>query len=230
MQKTAFIHIIIFLVICSSKNIAYAQKLTGDKISKNFIKVIGGKKKLKQVKTMSMIATAQIQGIELQIESYRKAPNKMVVRMKSPQGTITRILNGDRAVVVTPNGNQEIKGIDLDALKEEATIFPELYKDEFEYEFKFIGIENINGRETYKVKVLQPSGIFRFQFYDKETSLLNKMIDEIGNESYYEDYREIDGVKIPYTNKLVTPQGTLNFRIKEITINPQFDKGMFELQ
>ena len=222
--------IIILATSCSPKIGNQVKNLTGDKISDNFIKAIGGEKKLKEVKTITMIAVAKIQGIELQIESYRKAPDKMVVKMKSPQGTMTRILNGEKAFVITPNGNQPITGIDLEALKEEATIFPELYRERFGHKLEYIGIEKVNEREMYKVKVLMPNGNSRFQFYDKETNLLNKMIDELGTESYYDEYKEINGVKMPHLNKLVSPQGTLNFKIKELKINPEFEDEMFEIK
>lgn len=225
-----FLTIILLITACTPKIGNKVETLTGDKIVDNYVNALGGEKKLKEVKTMTMIAVTKIQDIELQIESYRKAPDKMVVKMISPNGTMTRILNGEEAYAISPAGSKQITGIDLAALKEEATIFPELYKEKFGYTREYLGIEKVDEKETHKVKISMPDGKTRTHFFDKETNLLTKMIDESGASSYYGDYKSIEGVMVPHSNKLVGPYSTAEFKIKEIEINPVFEEGMFEFK
>ena len=218
------------MTTCSPKFSNKIESLTGDKISDNFIKAIGGEKKLKEVKTMVMIAVVQTQGIEFELESYRKAPDKMVLTMKSNQGTMTRILNGEKAVVITSNGNEPITGNDLKALQEEATIFPELYRKKFGHKLEYLGIEKVNERDMYKVKLFLPNGNSRLKFYDKETDLLKKVIDEEGRELFYNEYNEVKGVRTPHLNKMISPTGILKFKITEVKINPVLENEMFEIK
>ena len=218
------------LLSCSHKLTKKNDELTGDKISENFINAIGGKENLLKVKTLKMIAEAEVQGNLFMIESYKIAPDKMLVKMELKQGTLTRILNGKKAFAYNEHGKIPITGIDLEALIEEATIFPELYRDKFGHKLEYSGIERINDKELYRVKVTQPNGQHRVEFFDKETGLLYMMIDELGSKSYYDNYKEIGGVKFPHKNKLVDSGVTVYMYVEEIEINPELDEDMFKLK
>lgn len=228
-QKIAlFLSLVLSLSACSPKVGSKTQSLTGNSIVEECIKAMGGKKNLLKVKRMTMIAVVEVQGMEFQIESYREAPDKMTVKMKSPEGTLTRILNGTEAFVIDPNGNTPITGLDLNNLKEEASIFPELYHEKFGHQLAYVGTEKVGEREAHKVKITLPDGTQKFQLYDKETKLLIKLLDEFGSESFYNNYKKVEGVNIPHTNKLVSEGGELDFNIVAIQINPVYEADMFQ--
>ncbi len=47
------------------------------------------------------------------------------------------------------------------------------------------------------------------------------------NNTYYEDYREVDGVKLPFTTRTETPYGFMVLRMREIKHNVPIDSDKF---
>jgi hypothetical protein len=47
------------------------------------------------------------------------------------------------------------------------------------------------------------------------------------NNTYYEDYREVDGIKLPFTTKDQSPYGFVVLRMTEIKHNVPIDKNKF---
>ena len=110
------------------------------------------------------------------------------------------------------------------------------------------GIEKVNGRDTYKLKVTLKSGHSFHIWIDAETFLEAKMegqprrLDgtEHPVEIYYRDYRTVDGLQIPFvmeTRVLPVQRTALGIRdtpvppeeivIEKVTLNPKFDDSLF---
>lgn len=67
------------------------------------------------------------------------------------------------------------------------------------------GKEKVEGRDTYKLMVSMPDGQVRYEFIDCETYLGTKWQGKIANgdktidvESYFRDYRKVDGVMFAF--------------------------------
>ena len=110
------------------------------------------------------------------------------------------------------------------------------------------GIEKVEGRDTYKLKLTLKSGAVTHVWVDAQTFLETKAegqprrLDGIYHpvEIYYRDYRNVNGLEIPFgleTRVLpvtkvavglrdtpVPPQKTL---IEKVVINSNFDAGLF---
>jgi hypothetical protein len=59
-------------------------------------------------------------------------------------------------------------------------------------------------------------------FFDAATGLLLRR-----NNSYYEDYREVGGVKLPFVSREESPYGLVVLRMTEIKHNVAIDKSTF---
>ena len=110
------------------------------------------------------------------------------------------------------------------------------------------GIEKVEGRDTYKLKLTLKGGAVTHVWVDAQTFLETKLegqprrLDGVYHpvEVYYSDYRNVDGLKIPFlleTRVLpvtktatglrdtpVPPEKTL---IEKVEINPKLDAGLF---
>jgi len=110
------------------------------------------------------------------------------------------------------------------------------------------GTETVEGRQTYKVKVIEKTGHTLHVWVDAETFLEAKVdgqprvLDgsEHPVEVYYQDYRSVDGLKIPFmleTRVLSVGKNALGLRdtpvppekiiIDKIVVNPKFDEKLF---
>ena len=110
------------------------------------------------------------------------------------------------------------------------------------------GIEKVEGRDTYKLKLTLKSGDVTHVWVDAQTFLETKIegqprrLDGIYHpvEIYYRDYRNVNGLQIPFVLETrvvpvtktavglrdtpVPPEKTL---IEKVVINPKFDAGLF---
>ena len=110
------------------------------------------------------------------------------------------------------------------------------------------GIEKVEDRDTYKLKLTLKSGAVIHVWVDAQTFLETKIegqprrLDGIYHpvEIYYRDYRNVNGLEIPFVLETrvlpvaktamglrdtpVPPEKTL---IEKVVINPKFDAGLF---
>jgi hypothetical protein len=110
------------------------------------------------------------------------------------------------------------------------------------------GMEKVEDRDTYKLKLTLKSGAVTHVWVDAQTFLETKMdgqprrLDGIYHpvEIYYRDYRNVNGLQIPFVLETrvlpvtktamglrdtpVPPEKTL---IEKVVINPKFDAGLF---
>jgi len=110
------------------------------------------------------------------------------------------------------------------------------------------GTEKVEGRQTYKLKVIDKTGHAVAVWIDAETFLEAKIegqprvLDGIAHpvEVYYRDYRPEDGLKIPFvleTRVLSVGKNALGLRdtpvppekviIEKVLVNPKFDEKLF---
>jgi len=109
------------------------------------------------------------------------------------------------------------------------------------------GIEKVEGRDTYKLKLTLKSGAVTHVWVDAQTFLETKVegqprrLDGTDHpvEVYYRDYRNVNGLQVPFVLETrvlpvtrtamgrdtpVPPEKTL---IEKVEINPKFDAGLF---
>ena len=110
------------------------------------------------------------------------------------------------------------------------------------------GVEKVEGRDAYKLKVTEKTGQSLHLWVDAETFLESKVegqprrLDgtEHPVEVYYRDYRTVDGLRIPFileTRVLPVGRNALGIRdtpvppekitIDKVVVNPKFDDKLF---
>jgi hypothetical protein len=110
------------------------------------------------------------------------------------------------------------------------------------------GMEKVEGRDTYKLKVTQRNAQTVHVWLDAETFLESKIegqtrvLDGTKHpvEVYYRDYRTVDGLQIPFvleTRVLPVGKTALGFRdtpvppekitIEKVVVNPKLDEKLF---
>ena len=110
------------------------------------------------------------------------------------------------------------------------------------------GMEKVEDRDTYKLKLTLKSGAVTHVWVDAQTFLETKIegqprrLDGIYHpvEVYYRDYRNVNGLQIPFvleTRVLPVTKSAMGLRdtpvppektlIEKVVINPKFDAGLF---
>lgn len=202
--------------------------VTAQSIIQKYIDVIGGQKAVAGVKTIYSIASGTIQGTSLELH-MKTAENKMAVEMKAMGMTMMKqVVNEKGAYAVQQGQRQDITGDDLKKMQESTGTFKEL-KLLGNKELVLKGIETIKDRDAYAVTLGDAT-----YYYDVETGFKvaeSKELEQMGQKmtqtTYYEDYKDVKGLKFPY--KTIMSVGMdLEFTTSEVKINEGVTDKDFE--
>jgi hypothetical protein len=205
-------------------------------IINHYVKAIGGRDSLANVHDRTTVMRGTVQGFDVTTTMYQKEPDLFKQEVDAG-GMIQEIIyNGERGQMKAAGQEMNIEGNELEKLKYEATIHLLLNLDSLSVKLKLGGMEKVNGKDAYKIEMTLPSGTKWIQYYDPETGF---KIEESKNittpqgtftqEIFYGDYKEVEGVKYPFTIKQSIGSQTIEFKVDSIKINTGIPDSKFEL-
>jgi predicted Zn-dependent peptidase len=195
-------------------------------------------KKMKKIKSISKETSITIPGapMTLKLTEVNIAPNKEAMKLEA-QGMVFTSSYFDGTKGAEKNmqtGEKTMTEAEITAKKKSAGFFPEMsYKTTgMTYELK--GIETINNKDYY-VLATNDGESQRFDYYDVKTYMKYKTnsISQQGGESaeitvMYDDYREVNGLMIPYKLVQVIGEMSLEGTVKEVLFNSKIDDSLFK--
>lgn len=190
-------------------------------VAAKYLDAIGGKAAAEKVKSLSMEATAQVQGMPLTLKTVNQEGGAMKLIMEMGGAVMQKM------VFDGTNGFMEAQGQKItmpDEMKAAFTankhLFPELHFAA-DNSYQLGAVETVNGEEVYVVKKNDKT-----YYYSTKTGL---KIGESEKQSmggqemviptYFSDYKEVEGVKYPFTLKQNMGGMDLNFEVKSYQIN-----------
>lgn len=212
---------------------------TADQILNAYVEALGGRAAME--KTTSRLAKGTFEipamGASGEFENYAKAPNKVVLSFTLPGfGTFQQGFDGTVAWAQDPtSGLRELTGAELVAAKLDADFYREIRRKELYPTLKVTGKQKVGDRTAYVVEATPAEGTTEKWYFDTETGLLLRSDVEretaqgkVPVETYYEDYKDVGGFKMPLTIRQSTPVFTLTVRITEVKLNVEVDDAKFK--
>ena len=211
--------------------------ITAQGVINKYIYAIGGIDKFKSVmdRTTEMTGTAMNQPISIIVK--QKYPDKLFQELKA--GEVTQLLyySYGKGTMVIGTEKTEIDKKELERLMMDATMQLLLNPESFGVKTEFLGIECVDSVDCYAIKLTLPSGIRWFQYYSMETDLKFKETKEIQTkqglfeqETYFSDYRDVDGLKFPFAIKQHIGLQEIELTVTSIEINTGLDDSVFEMK
>lgn len=198
-------------------------------IINNYIKALGGAEKLKSITDITTTSKANIQGQQISIVVKKKGNTMLKQSIGMAGMTLQELVFNDGSAKMSVQGqSQEIPaGPQLEAIKTDAVIFPELYYKELGYELTVKGISQVSGKDAYEV-VVKPGDAPSFtQFFSVDSGLLLKEQSVQGGNEITE-YTEVNGIKVPSKMMLNLPgMGSVEATV-EIQINSGIEDSEFQ--
>jgi hypothetical protein len=209
---------------------------TVDDIVNKYLVAAGGADAMKTIASRAMKGTLMAMGSETAIELYTKAPNKRLsISHVSPTSDSYTAFDGSIGWLATTGhparemNPTEAFAASLDAdfylvahLKE---TFPQLRRGR-PAEVAGSMCETISG-----TKPGQPAVVF---YFDQKTGLLSRMVrsadtpmGRMPTQVDYSDYRETDGVRVPWRWTLARVNGRFTIQLKEVKDNVAIDDAKF---
>lgn len=217
---------------------APAQTATVAQILEKYVKALGGEEALSRLSTRVGKGRYETSmGVSGTFQSYAKAPNKILTVTDMPQ--LGEVREGfDGAVAWRQDGqNQarektgsELAGVKLESEFSRPARLAQLYPT-----LKLAGIEKVNGRDAYALDAVPAAGSPEKLYFDTQTGLLLKRVTQrespLGQlviETIYEDYREVDGVKLPFLVRRLTSAVSSTLNYEEIKHNLPVEDKIFQ--
>jgi len=210
-----------------------------DEILEKYIKAVGGREAIEKITTRAVKGTFEIEAMNVsaEFENFLKAPNKTATIVTVPNfGTFTDIFDGTNGWKVNPmeGGLRELSGRELTELKRDSDFHSELnFKKNFP-KINVKGKEKAGSYDTYVIEATPAEGPPEKFYFDTTTGLLVRHDNERESsqganqfETYYDDYKAIDGVKVAHSIKSVLPMMTFVIKFTEIKQNAPIDDSKF---
>lgn len=191
-----------------------------------------GKIKTRVIKGVSVAANGQNFPLELQVSGA----DKYALSVALPQTPSAQKFIGTGGWIKNAREDRAMDSIDLLRAKSLAMSLEPLQIKDPNARYSFAGIEKIGDRETVILRGALPDKRRVRFFFDRETGLLLRRIitteTVIGfdpEQTDYEDYREVDGVKVAHTIK--TSYLDRNYssvrKFTEVKHNASVDEALF---
>jgi len=206
---------------------AVSGEVTAQNVIEAYVAAIGGKQKVKAVEDVTMKMSANIQGMTIEAVNKQKAPDMFYTALSMGGNVMQKqVFDGTRGKMSAMGQSQEITGDDLAELKLQAALFPELRYAELGYTLELAGIEQVDGQDAYRVRFTSPTGSVCSEFFSLETGL--RISSQVNQETpmgsmtmvtNYGDYREVNGVKYPFSIKQQVGPQMLDMKVNSIEVN-----------
>jgi carboxyl-terminal processing protease len=193
-----------------------------DSILEKYIQVSGGKSAFEKVSSRVSTGTVEITalGIAGTVEIVEQSPNRSSLIINAPGlGVMQKTFDGTQAWLQDPlQGFIRFTGLGLEVAKDSAVFNKQAKLKELYPGAVLIGKEKLGAKDVYVVRMG-----FEKWYFDAEGGLLLRK----GN-TQYDDYREVDGVKLPFVMRDDVFSGVgLIYRLTEIKHNVKIDEAKF---
>jgi hypothetical protein len=233
------------LVVLSWAHVAAAQ--TADEIIEKSITAFGGRAALEKIKTRVSIGdimlSTQAGEIPGTIEVTNAAPNKTRALLKADlsafgagQLQIDQRFDGTTGYVLdSMQGDRPISGNQLDNMRNTSFPHPFLNYKEAGIKVTLVGKEKVGDRDAFVLNFEPPSGSTIKQYIDAETYLPFRAVAKVNvppvgefeQTTEMSDYRDVDGVKVPFKIKNSSSVQGMTMTFVKITHNAPVDEKIF---
>jgi hypothetical protein len=237
MKRTASIVVLALVAACAAVAAQTQALPTVDQVLEKYVTAMGGQAAFDKLTSRTIRAAIEIpdMGINGEMTVTEKAPNKSLVVIQIAQMTMREGTDGVAAWDENPQtGIRDKTGLEL-AEHKRGSLFNIETKLKTAYpKMSVSGRDTVNGRSVIVIDAIPDQGAPVKIFFDSETGFILKQAGTretpegpVAFESFYDDYRPIDGIKQPYTLRQVTSRFTSVIRISEIKHNVPVDDALF---
>ncbi|WP_165731791.1 pitrilysin family protein [Polaribacter sp. 20A6] len=199
--------------------IAIPEGVTASSVIDSYIDAIGGEDKLMAIESVSITSAAKVQGMDISLVTKTAAPNKSVV-IVSGMGQVLQkmVFDGETGYQEARGNKKEMTAEEITKSKAKNTIIGELaYK-----EGELLRIEPLEDTKAYVIKYDDKE-----IFFDVKSGLKLQEVQvvktpdgkEVRVPSTFSNYKEVKGVKFPFSMGQKMGPMDIKFEVTEIKIN-----------
>ena len=210
-----------------------------EEIINKYIATIGGQANIDKVKSRTMKgSTTNGAGNPIPLEIHQAPPNKFYILATLDQGTAERGFDGQVGWEKSPRGVRELNSLEVWRLQNSIPLWDNLNFKGYT-RLRTIGRDKVGDRDAYVIAANRSDTDIERLYFDVETGLLLRritylrtMIGTIPEQFDFEDYRDVDGVKLPFVVRVssVDAGNPVSVRtFSEMKLNAPFDDAKFKM-
>jgi len=206
-----------------------------DQLLDKYLAAIGGADALHKITSrVQKGSLTAFGGQHFPVDVYSKAPGKRVSVMHLQGGDSVTAFDGKQGWLSVPGRVHMMSAAENDAARIDADLYLPAHLKTLYQKFGVDSGEKIDGRDTYLV-VGRNEGQPPLRLYmDKESGLLLRLVryaeTPLGRNPTqidYADYREADGVKVPFRWTLARPGNRFTIQVEQVQQNVSVDDSKF---
>ncbi len=220
---------------CLTTFAASARAQDPQKIVEQYIKAAGGSKALSRARTITIEGTFHMpDGKAGTYTLNTRLPNRYYSELVAGDTSLIEAYNGKSAWHRTANGEfGTLVGADGSQLEAAGQYYNSHLVDARKNKIGlgFAAFSKVRGRDTLEIEVTTASGVKRHVFFDAQTHLIlqeSATIGGIDEQILYDDYRPVNGLKIPYKIELHRGTETYDIAVTRAEVNGTVGERVFD--
>lgn len=229
-------------LVCVLATVHAAPAQDADEVVEKSLAALGGRAALEKITNRSVSGTIAMETrlgtINGTFEMLNAVPNKTRSFIKADllPVRIDQRFNGTAGYVNDSfQGERDVTGNQLENMKNGSFPHPFLDYKQRGAAAQLGGKERVGDRDAYVVILVPKSGTPMRQFIDVETYLPLKTAvtvetprqGEVEQTTEFSDYRDVDGVKLPFRFKTASPAQTFTVTVSKVEHNITIDDALF---
>lgn len=220
--------------------VAEDEKLpSAESLMDKFIELTGDKEAYAKIRNRVVVSNINDPNQNLQFEqtAYLAEPNMIYLTRHVPEfGEFVMATDGTNAWQSNVAQQVLLKDVQKERAIRDALFLPEFNWKKLYATVTCVGTEEIEGKACYKVEASPKEGKPDYLYFDQATGLKTKkkmtfdtLWGEVVSEELYDDYQEVDGIKLPHTTLVLQRDGQpIQVSIVSVEHNADIPKDRFE--
>jgi photosynthetic reaction center cytochrome c subunit len=206
-----------------------------DQLFDKYLQAVGGADAIEKTTSRVMKGTITFGDRNIRVEIFAKDPDKRVSFTHTPEGDSVTAFDGHEGWLAFPGRPvRDMHGPDVDAAAMDADLQFAVHLKGMFSETRLRGTEKIGDHEAYAIVGVREGKTPLRLYFDEQSGLLLRLVrfgetplGRLPTQIDYADYREADGVKIPFRWTLARPGGRFTIQISDVKQNVPVDDAKF---
>lgn len=235
---------VLTMVFAMLTTAAVCSEITLEDILQTNYESSGGLDNIKSLKTVHIKGkvTIPLQGMEIPMEMWYQEPNKARMEAEFQGMKMLQVYDGKTAWGVVPFAGitepQELPEDQAEEIIDQAEgMYPLLDYKAKGHQLEYLGKEDMQGTEVYKLKFTHKKGKEIYYFLDTESCIelktqtyVTRNEVEYKSETYFGDYKEFGGLVFPTSLQVhVNDQHQSTITFDEVDLNVDIDESLFTM-
>jgi photosynthetic reaction center cytochrome c subunit len=208
---------------------------TASRLIDHYIQALGGTVAIEKITSRAEKGVSNFSGRTVSVEIFTQAPDKRVLVRHLPEGDSVAAFDGRAGWIGVPGRpTRDMHGADVEAARMDADLQFPLHIQQVFPDLRVEYPEKIGDRDTYVLFCFREGHPAAKLYFDQQSGLLVRFTrfadSPLGvnpSQIDYADYRDVDGVQVPFRMTISQPEITSTIQFAEVQQNVLIDAAKF---